>query len=188
MRPPAAFEEVGDGRYRESHGPYYDDFDIGDIIEHRPGRTITESDNIWMSLLSMNAHPLHIDASFAASTEFGKPLVSSLITLSVVGGLSTNGTSARAIANLGWEKIRLSQPVFVGDTVFAESTVPDKRPSASRPGVGVVTFETRGVKDDGTEFMQFTRSALIPYRRAEAWEDDVRRHQETQPDPGSATP
>lgn len=164
MRPPLAFIEVAPGRYRESHGLYYEEFDVGDIIEHRPGRTITETDNTWMSLLSLNAHPLHIDADYAAGTEFGQPLVSSLVTLSIVGGMSTNGTSARAIANLGWDEIRLTSPVFVGETITAESEIVAKRPSRSRPGAGIVTFSTRGLKADGTVFMTFRRSALIPFR------------------------
>ncbi|MGC4889568.1 MULTISPECIES: MaoC family dehydratase [unclassified Micromonospora] len=162
MRPPRAFTEVSPGRYRESRGLYYDEFDVGDVIEHRPGRTVTDADNIWMSLLSLNAHPLHIDAAYAEQTEFGRPVVSSLVTLAIVGGMSTNGTSARAVANLGWEEIRLTTPVFVGDTLTAESEVVAKRLSRSRPGTGVVTFRTRGLKSDGTPVMTFTRSALIP--------------------------
>jgi itaconyl-CoA hydratase len=162
VKPPQAFKQVADKRYRETHGLYFDEFDVGDVIEHRPGRTLTEVDNVWFSLLSLNGHPLHIDHAYAEHTEFGKPVVSSLVTLSIVGGMSTNGTSARSIANLGWDNIRLTAPVFVGDTIYAETEVIAKRLSQSRPGAGIVTFETRGVKADGTTFMTFTRSALIP--------------------------
>jgi itaconyl-CoA hydratase len=162
VKPPHAFERVGQNRYREVHGLYYDEFDVGDVIEHRPGRTVTAADNMWFSLLSLNAHPLHIDDVYAQQTEFGRPLVSSLVTLSIVGGLSTNGTSARAIANLGWEKISLTRPVFVGDTIYAESEVTAKRLSSSRPGTGIVTFSTRGLNQENVVFMTFTRSALIP--------------------------
>lgn len=162
MRSPYAFESVGQNRYREIHGLYYDEFDIGDVIEHRPGRTVTAVDNMWFSLLCLNNHPLHIDDVYAEQTEFGQPLVSSLVTLSIVGGMSTNGTSARAIANLGWDSIRLTGPVFVGDTIYAESEVTAKRLSRSRPGAGIVTFSTRGLKQDGTVFLTMTRSALIP--------------------------
>jgi len=88
VRRPYAFEAVGPNRYREVHGLYYDEFDVGDVIEHRPGRTVTATDNMWLSLLSLNAHPLHIDEVYAGQTEFGQPLVSSLVTLSIVGGLS----------------------------------------------------------------------------------------------------
>jgi itaconyl-CoA hydratase len=162
VRRPYAFEPVGPNRYREVHGLYYDEFDVGDVIEHRPGRTVTATDNMWLSLLSLNAHPLHIDEVYAGQTEFGQPLVSSLVTLSIVGGLSTNGTSARAIANLGWDSIRLTAPVFAGDTIYAESEVTAKRLSASRPGAGIVTFTTRGRKQDDTVFLTMIRSALIP--------------------------
>jgi itaconyl-CoA hydratase len=163
VRPPPAFEQVGEHRYRESHGLWYEELDIGDIIEHRPGRTVTAADNTFMSLLSLNAHPLHIDQHYAEQTEFGRIVVSSLVTLSIVGGMTTNGTSARAIANLGWNEIRLLGPVFVGDTIYAETTVVAKRRSESRPNAGIVTFESRGLKADQTVFMKFTRSALIPF-------------------------
>lgn len=163
MRPPLAFEQVGEQRYREVHGLWYDQFDVGDVIEHRPGRTVTAADNTFMSLLSLNGHPLHIDEHYAAEeTEFGRVVVSSLVTLGIVGGMTTNGTSARCIANLGWSDIRLHTPVFVGDTIYAETTVVDKRLSKSRPNAGIVTFESRGLKADQTVFMTFTRSALIP--------------------------
>ncbi len=164
MRSPLAFEQVGEHRYREIHGLWYDEFDVGDIIEHRPGRTVTSADNTFMSLLSLNGHPLHIDEHYAAETEFGRIVVSSLVTLAIVGGMTTNGTSARSIANLGWSDIRMLAPVFVGDTIYAETTVVSKRLSKSRPNAGIVTFESRGLKADQTVFMTFTRSALIPLR------------------------
>ena len=162
MRSPLAFDHVGENRYRESHGLWYDDFDVGDVIEHRPGRTVTAADNTFMSLLSLNGHPLHIDEEYARETEFGRVVVSSLVTLSLVGGMTTAGTSARSIANLGWDEIRLHTPVFVDETIYAETTVVGKRPSKSRPHAGIVTFESRGLKSDGTVFMTFRRSALIP--------------------------
>ncbi|MDP9867672.1 MULTISPECIES: MaoC family dehydratase [Streptosporangium] len=162
MKDVQAFQHLGGRRYRENRGVFYDEFEVGDIIEHRPGRTVTETDNVWQSLLALNNHPLHIDHAYARTTEFGRPLVSSLVTLSIVGGMSTNGTSAKAIANLGWESIRLPNPVFVGDTLYAETEVVAMRPSRSRPTAGIVTFETKGLKDDGTLVVVFTRSALIP--------------------------
>ncbi len=157
-----AFEKVAEGRYRQRQGIFFDEFEVGDVIEHYPGRTITEADNVWMSLLCHNTHPLHIDHAYAATTEFGRPVVSSLVTLSIVGGMTTAGTSAKAIANLGWEDIRLTAPVFAGDTVYAETTIVAKRLSESRADTGIVTFETIGRKADGTHFMTFRRSALIP--------------------------
>lgn len=166
MRSPLIFEQIGKHRYRESHGLWYDEFDVGDIIEHLPGRTVTAADNTFMSLLSLNSHPLHIDAHYAAKTEFGQVVVSSLVTLAIVGGMTTNGTSARAIANLGWKDIRMLAPVFVDDTIYAETTVIAKRRSKSRSNAGIVTFETRGIKADKKPFMVFTRSALIPLKPA----------------------
>ncbi|SGZ09383.1 MaoC domain protein dehydratase [Moritella viscosa] len=148
-------------RYIESHGIYYDDFEVGDIYEHQPGRTVTEVDNIWQSLINMNTHPLHIDSSYAAKTEFKKPLVSSLVTFSIVGGLSLTGTSIRAIANLGWKNIDLHAPVFVGDTLYAESKILNKRTSASRAGQGIVTVETTGKNQCGDICLVFERSFLV---------------------------
>ena len=103
--------EVGPQRYRASYGRYFEDFVIGDVYEHRPGRTITESDNIHFSLLTMNSHPMHCDAAFASKSEFGKMLVSSPLSLAVVVGMTVNDVSAKAIANLGWKDIKLTGPV-----------------------------------------------------------------------------
>lgn len=159
-------KNVGDNRYRESHGLYYEDFEVGDIYEHRPGRTITEADNIWMSLLCMNTHPLHIDEHYAEGTEFKKPLVSSLITFSIVGGLSLASTSARGIANLGWSNIKFLLPVFAGETIYAETKVITKRLSKSRHGQGIVTVQTSGLKSTGEVFMVSERSFLVPCEEA----------------------
>lgn len=156
--------EVGPQRYRESFGRYYEDFEVGDVYEHRPGRTLTEMDNIQFTLLTMNTHPLHFDDAYAAKTEFGKPLMNSAFTLSVVVGMSVSDISQKAVANLGWTDIKLTAPVFAGDTIYAESKVLAKRASASRPNQGIVTVETLGTKADGTRFMSFTRSVLVPCR------------------------
>lgn len=153
--------EVSPGRYREDHGLGFADFDIGDIYEHRPGRTITQTDNTWMSLVCMNNHPLHIDSEYAEGTEFGAVLVSSLVTFSIVGGMSLASTSSKGIANLGWDKVRLLAPVFVGDTIYAESEVIAKRRSESRPGQGVVMVRTKGIKASGEVFLSCERSFLI---------------------------
>ena len=154
--------EIAPGRYREDIGRTYDDFTVGDVYEHRPGRTITEADNVWFTLLTMNTHPLHFDAEYAARSEFGKPLVNSTLTLAIVTGMSVSDVSQKAIANLGWTDIRLTAPVFVGDTIYAESEVMAKRPSKSRPEQGIVSVRTRGLKADGTLFMEFDRSMLVP--------------------------
>jgi acyl dehydratase len=156
--------EVGPNRYREDVGRCFEDFNVGDVYEHRPGRTITESDNTWFTLITMNKHPLHVDRNYAAKSEFGKPLVNSALTLSMVVGMSVSDTSQKAIANLGWDHIRLTAPVFVGDTIYAESEVLEKRESKSRPTQGIVTVRTTGMKEDGTVFMTYERTMLIPKR------------------------
>lgn len=157
-------KRVGPNRYRESFGRYLEDFKVGDIYEHRPGRTISEADNTWFTLLSMNKNPLHFDAAYAAKTEFGRPLVDSCLTLSIVTGMSVSDVSHKAVANLGWDKVRLTAPVFAGDTVYAESEVLAVRESKSRPTQGIVTVRTTGRKADGTEFMSFERTVLVPKR------------------------
>jgi len=166
----AIAKQVGEKRYRESYGRYFEDFELGHVYEHRPGRTITETDNIQFSLLTMNQHPLHCDAAFAAQSEFGRPVVNSGLTLAIVLGMSVADISQKAVANLGWKEINLLAPVFPGDTIYAESEVLEKRESRSRPNQGIVTVRTTGRKADGTLFMTFVRSALIP-RRGHGVED-----------------
>ena len=154
----------GERRFREDIGRYFEDFTVGDIYEHRPGRTINEADNSWFTLLTMNTHPLHFDAEYAKNSEFGKMLVNSCLTLSMVAGMSVSDVSQKAIANLGWTDIKLPAPVFVGDTIYAESEVLDKRESRSRPTQGIVSVRTTGKKADGTVFMSFDRSMLVAKR------------------------
>jgi itaconyl-CoA hydratase len=110
----------------------------------------------------MNTHPVHFDHAYARKSEFGKPLVNSALTLAMVAGMSVSDTSQKAIANLGWDKIKLTSPVFAGDTLYAESEVLAKRESKSRPTQGIVTIKTTGKKDDGTVFMTYERSFLVP--------------------------
>jgi acyl dehydratase len=157
-------KKIGDQRYRESYGRYFEEFEIGDVYEHRPGRTITESDNTWFTLMTMNTHPLHFDKEYAKHSEFGQPLVVSSLTLSIVAGMSVSDTSQKAIANLGWTDIVMPAPVFVGDTLYAESEVMEKRASKSRPNQGLVGIETRGFKQGGAMVMSFKRTMLIPFR------------------------
>lgn len=156
--------DAGAGRYRESFGRYYEDFAVGDVYEHRPGRTISEADNTWFTLLTMNQHPIHFDAEYARHSEFGKPLVNSALTLSIVAGMSVSDVSQKAIANLGWTDIKMPAPVFHGDTLYAESEVLEMRESKSRPTQGIVTVETRGTKADGTVVMTYKRQVLVPKR------------------------
>lgn len=123
--------QVKPQRYRATYGRYLEDFVVGDVYEHRPGRTITESDNINFSLMTMNAHPMHCDANFAAKSEFKRPLVNSGLSLAIVLGMTVNDVSAKAIANLGWKEIKLIAPVFPGDTLYAESEVRPARKTRS---------------------------------------------------------
>lgn len=155
---------IGPQHYRGEIGRYYEDFEVGDVYEHRPGRTITEADNINFSLMTMNLHPMHCDAAYAARSEFGRPLVNSGLTLAIVLGMTVQEVSGKAIANLGWKEIALTAPVFPGDTVYGSSEVLDKRESKSRPNAGIVTVKTTGTKADGTVFMTFVRTALIQKR------------------------
>ena len=156
-------KKVGDKRYRESYGRYFEEFEIDDVYEHRPGRTITETENTWFTLLTMNQHPLHFDKEYGSKTEFGKVLVNSCLTISLVTGMSVSDISQKTIANLGWDKVRLSGPVFIGDTIYAESKVLSKRESKSRPNQGIVSVETIGTKQDGSTVISFERSMLIPF-------------------------
>jgi len=159
--------KIGENRYREEYGRYYEEFEVGDIYEHRPNRTITAVDNYWFTLLTMNNHPVHFDAEYSRDTEWGEELVNSLLTLAVVHGMTVSDVSYRAIANLGWEEVKLTNPVFQGDTLTAESEVISKRESQSRDGQGIVTVETRGFKQSGEKIIEFRRSALIPRRDAD---------------------
>jgi itaconyl-CoA hydratase len=147
---------------------YFEDFEVGDVYEHRPGRTITETDNIWQSLINLNRHPLHIDAEYGRASEFGRSVVSSLVTFAVVGGLSMDATIAHSGSDLEWRDVRLPAPVFVGDTLYAETTVLAKRQPPEHPGRGVVCVETRGYKQDGTLCLTAERDFLVPCRQTAA--------------------
>ena len=157
-------KKVGPNRYRETYGRYFEDFKEGDVYEHRPGRTLTEADNTWFTLLTMNNHPIHFDAAYAAKSEFGKPLMNSTLTLAIVTGMSVSDVSQKAVGNLGWTDIKLTAPVFAGDTIYAESEVLSKRESKSRPTQGIVRVKTTGTKADGTVFMTFERTVLVAKR------------------------
>jgi itaconyl-CoA hydratase len=163
---------VGENRYRESFGRHYEDFKIGDVYEHRPGRTISETDNTWFTLLTMNTHPLHFDAEYAKASEFGKCIVASPFTVALMVGMSVTDVSQKAIANLGWTDISLTAPVFVGDTLYSESEVLDKRESKSRPGAGIVTVKTTGFNQHHKVIGHFVRKILIA-KQGHSIEDKV---------------
>lgn len=167
-----AYRVLGENRFRETSGLYWEDFIPGDVFEHRPGRTLLEADNVWFTLLTMNTQQVHFDAVYAAGTEWKRPLINSTLTLAVLTGMSVRSVSAKVVANLGWDKVKASQPVFAGDTLYAESRVLSKRESKSRPTQGLVTVFTRGINQDGTEVMSYERTMLI-YRRGHSPDDAV---------------
>ena len=166
----AVAKQVGKRRYRESVGRFYEDFAVGDIYEHRPGRTITETENTWFTLLTMNKHPLHFDAEYARHSEFGRCVVASPFTVSLIVGMSVSDVSQKAIANLGWTDIKLTHPVFAGDTLYAESEVLAKRESKSRADAGIVSVRSIGKNQDGAVVCTFDRTMLVQ-RRGHALED-----------------
>lgn len=153
--------EVAPGRFRETFGRYFEDFVVGHVYEHRPGRTITDYDNVSFTLLTMNTHPAHFDYEFAKQTEFGRPLVCSPLTVALMVGMSVSDVSQKAVANLGWDAIRLTGPLFPGDTLYAESEVLEVRPSNSRPEQGLVTVKTTGTNQHGQIVCTFNRTMLI---------------------------
>lgn len=155
-------KSISKNRIRETFGRYFEDFKVGDIYEHRPGRTITETDNTWFALLTMNTHPMHFDAEYAKHSEFGKCIICSPLTVAIMVGMSVTDVSQKAIANMGWTDIRMTHPLFAGDTLMSESEVLSKRKSKSRPDAGLVTVKTSGFNQDATLVCDFTRTILIP--------------------------
>ena len=162
-----AYKEVGERRYREISGLYFEDFEPGDVFEHRPGRTVLDVDNTYFTLLTLNIQQVHFDAAYAAKSEWKKMLVDSTFTLALLTGMSVRTVSAKVVANLGWNNVKATHPVFAGDTLYAESKVLSKRESKSRPTQGIVTVFTRGVNQNGDEVMTFERTMLI-YKRGQS--------------------
>ena len=145
-------------------GRFYEDFEVGDVYRHGLGRTITQADNIWFTLLTQNTARVHFDAHYAEQTEFGRPLVNSTLTIALVTGQSVNDVSYNVMANLGWDTVRLPNPLFEGDTVYSSSEVIGLRESRSRPEVGIVTVHTIGVNQHGVPVITFDRTVMV-YRR-----------------------
>ena len=148
-------------------GRFFEDFEVGDVYQHPLGRTVTTTDNIWFTLLTQNTAPIHFDQHYAAQTEFGKPLVDSTFTLALVTGQSVTDISQNVFANLGWDEVRLPNPVFEGDTIYSQSEVLEKRESRSRPNVGIVTVQTSGYNQDGKIVITFERTLMV-YKRGQA--------------------
>jgi acyl dehydratase len=141
----------------------FEDYAPGTVFRHPVGRTITQTDNVWFTNLTMNMNPVHFDAHYSAQTEFGRPLVNSCFTLALVTGLSVADVD-HAYANLGWDEVRLPAPVYEGDTIYAQSEVLEARESKSRPQLGIVKLRTTGFKQDGTVVITFTRTVMV-YKR-----------------------
>jgi itaconyl-CoA hydratase len=139
----------------------FGELEEGAVYRSRHGRTVLEADNVWFTLLTMNTNPIHFDAEYAATTEWGRPLVDSTFTLALVTGLTVEDVSERGV-NLGWREVRLPSPVFAGDTLHAETEVLEKRESRSRPGFGIVTVRTRGFNQRDEAVIEFERSIMLP--------------------------
>jgi itaconyl-CoA hydratase len=153
-------------------GRFYDDFEVGDVFQSRLGRTVTETDNVWFTCLTMNTNQIHFNHEFAAGTEFGKPLVNSTFTLALVTGMSVPDTSENATANLSWTDIKLPNPVYVGDTLWAETEIVSKRESRSRPSVGIVGVRCRGINQRHEVVIEFLRTFMV-YKRDAAEVSDT---------------
>lgn len=151
---------------KEWRGRYFEDVEVGDVYRSRLGRTISEADNVWFTCLTMNTNQVHFNEEFAARTRFGKPLVNSCLTLALVMGLSVADTSENATANLSWTDIALPSPVFVGDTLWAESEILETRRSSSNPSVGIVTVRSRGVNQRGEVVIEYVRTFMLYSRSA----------------------
>ena len=143
-------------------GKYFEEFKVGETFQHQPGRTVTETDNLLITTLTMNVQPLHLDAEFGKKAEFGQVLVNSIFTLGLTVGLSVGDlTLGTTVGNLGWEEVAFPKPVFAGDTIRAESKVFAVRESKSRPTQGIVTFEHRGLNQRNEIVCTCRRVALM---------------------------
>jgi itaconyl-CoA hydratase len=145
-------------------GRFYEDFEVGDVYQHPLGRTITETDNTWFTLLTMNTNQAHFNAQVGQSSEFGRMLVASPLTIAIAMGQSVTDTTQNAFANLGVDELKLTAPVFAGDTIWSESIVLDKRESGSRPHAGIVTIKTRTLNQDAVEVLSFKRTFYVHKR------------------------
>lgn len=145
-------------------GRLFEDFTVGDVYYHPFGKTVTEADNQWFTLLTQNVAKTHVDANFAANTEFGKPLVNSTFILALVTGQSTIDLSMNVFANLGWDEVRMPHPVYEGDTIYSRSKVLNLRGSGSRPALGLVTVATEGFNQHGAVVISYRRTFMV-YRQ-----------------------
>lgn len=151
---------------RERFGRYFEEFEPEDVYKHWPGRTITQADDTNFALLTMNQHPLHIDSAYAEGTQFGQNLVVGTLVFSIAVGLSVPDVSGKAIAMLEYESVKHEGPTFHGDTIYAETTVLEKRESKSRDDRGIVTVETCATNQRDETVLSYRRKLLIPKREA----------------------
>jgi acyl dehydratase len=143
-------------------GKYFEELQVGGVFQHQPGRTVTETDNLLFTTLTMNVQPLHLDAEFSKQAQFGQRLVNSIFTLGLVVGLSVGElTLGTTVGNLGFEKVEFPNPVFIGDTIYAETEIVDKRESKSRPQWGIATFEHRGKNQRGEVVVRARRMGMM---------------------------
>lgn len=147
-------------------GRFYEDFEIGDVYQHPLGRTVSDTENAWFTLLTMNTNQAHFNAQVGENSEFGRRLVVSTFTLAVAIGQSVTDVTQNAFANLGLDKVKFSHPVFDGDTVWSETVVLAKRESSSRPDAGVVTVFTRTLNQDGDVVLSFERVFYVHKKTA----------------------
>jgi itaconyl-CoA hydratase len=155
------------GAAKEWRGRFYEDVEVGDVFRSRLGRTISEADNVWFTCLTMNTNQIHFNAPYAERTRFGRPLVTSTFTLALVTGLTVPDTSENATANLAWTDVTLPNPVFAGDTLWAESEILETRESSSSPDVGIVTMRCRGINQRSEVVIEFRRTFML-YKRGAA--------------------
>jgi acyl dehydratase len=148
-------------------GRYYEEFEVGAVYQHWPGRTITEHDNTWFALLTMNQHPLYIDDHYAGTQPLGRRPVIDTLVFSLAVGMSVADTSGKTIANLGYESVVFERPLFPGDSLYAESEVLERRESASKRDRGVVAIETRAYNQNRERVLVLRRSFLAPKRGSE---------------------
>jgi itaconyl-CoA hydratase len=152
-------------------GRFFEDFNVGDVYRCRLGRTVTEADNIWFTLLTNNTNQIHFNNDFARRTEFGKCLIDSTLTLAIVTGMGVTDVSENGVA-LGWDEVKLPHPLFAGDTLYSESQVLEKRESRSNPKRGVVKVRTRGIQQEGKVVIDYVRSVLV-WKKAHAPTRDI---------------
>ena len=148
-------------------GRFFEDFIVGDVYIHPLGRTVTQADNIWFTLLTQNTAAIHFDTPYASNTAFKRPLVNSVLTLALVTGQSVTDISQNVFANLAWTDVTMPNPVFEGDTIYSKSKVLDLRESKSRPNLGIISVETSGFNQDGVVVISFKRTLLV-YKRDHA--------------------